>query len=111
MLIWFLKLFFNRHTGMVMIDLQKAFDTVDHDILLHKLKALGLDPLPIKWFGSYLKAEIKHVFNDIFFWFRVAPQGYIMELLLFLLYINDMEAADSCQLILYASDFSFGQEC
>ena len=35
------------YTGMVMIDLQKASDTVDHDILLQKLKALGFDPLAI----------------------------------------------------------------
>ena len=36
------------YTGMVMIDLQKAFDTVDHNILLQKLRALGFDPLVIK---------------------------------------------------------------
>ena len=34
-----------NYTGMVMIDLQKAFDTVDHDILLNKLKAIGSDDL------------------------------------------------------------------
>ena len=42
---------------MVMIDLQNAFDTVDHDILLQKLKALGFDPLAIKWFELYLKGR------------------------------------------------------
>ena len=42
------------YTGRVMIDFQKAFDTVDHDILLQKLKALGFDPLAIKWFESRL---------------------------------------------------------
>ena len=97
------------YTGMVMIDLQKAFDTVDHDILLQKLKALGFDPLAIKWFESYLKGrnqktEINGIFSDP----RVVPcgvpQGSILGPLLFLLYINDMEAAVSCQLILYADD-------
>ena len=39
------------YTGMVMIDLQKAFDTVDHDILLNKLKAIGLDDLSTSWFS------------------------------------------------------------
>ena len=38
--------------GMVLIDLQKAFDTVDHGILLDKLKAIGVDSLG--WFESYL---------------------------------------------------------
>ena len=42
-----------NYTGMVMIDLQKAFDTVDHAILLNKLKALGLDDLSKDWFSSY----------------------------------------------------------
>ena len=43
-----------NYTGMVM-NLQKAFDTVDHDILLNKLKAIGLDDLSTSWFSSYLE--------------------------------------------------------
>ena len=39
-------------TGMVMIDLQKAFDTVDHQIVCNKLQAMGVSN--IKWFESYL---------------------------------------------------------
>ena len=39
-------------TGMVMLDLQKAFDTVNHDILCDKLKLMGLEP--VEWFRSYL---------------------------------------------------------
>ena len=38
------------YTGMVMMDLKKTFDTVDHDILLQKLRALGFDSFAIKWF-------------------------------------------------------------
>ena len=40
---------------MVVIDLQKAFDTVNHKMLLSKLRALGLDQVAIKWFASYLE--------------------------------------------------------
>ena len=40
-------------TGMVLLDLQKAFDTVDHTILLNKLKWLGADVLTVQWFRSY----------------------------------------------------------
>ena len=55
------------YTDMVMIDLQNAFDTVDHDILLQKLKAFGFDPLAIKWFESYLKGRHKKTkINEIF---------------------------------------------
>ena len=97
------------YTGIVMIDLQKAFDTVDHDILLQKLKALGFDPLAIKWFESYLKSrnkttEINGIFSDPKVVPCEVPQGSILGPLLFLLYIIDMEAAVSCQLILYADD-------
>ena len=38
---------------MVLLDLQKAFDTVDHAILLNKLKGVGVDELSVCWFRSY----------------------------------------------------------
>ena len=41
-------------TGMILIDLQKAFDTIDHDILLQKLNAIGFSNRTIAWFKSYL---------------------------------------------------------
>ena len=39
---------------MVMLDLQKAFDTVNHEILLSKLRCIGLNKQSINWFRSYL---------------------------------------------------------
>ena len=125
--IWFQELFFNWHlsdtpdgsdslsNGQRFLywhghdRLAKSICTVDHDILLQKLKALGFDPLAIKWFESYLKGRNKKTeINGIFSDPRVVPcrvpQGSILGPLLFLLYINDMEAAVSCQLILYADD-------
>ena len=53
-----------NYTGMVMMDLQKAFDTVDHDILLNKLKAIGLDDLFKSWFSSYLKNRFQKTVVD-----------------------------------------------
>ena len=41
-------------TGMVLVDLQKAFDTIDHDILLKKVSAIGFSNHAIGWFKSYL---------------------------------------------------------
>ena len=44
---------------MTLIDLQKAFDTLDHDILLDKMKYLGFTSITIDWFGSNIK-KVKH---------------------------------------------------
>ena len=45
-------------TGMILIDLQKAFDTTDHEILLQKLKVIKFSESTIKWFKSYLSERI-----------------------------------------------------
>ena len=41
-------------TGMILIDLQKVVDTIDHNILLEKLKAIGFCKDTVNWFHSYL---------------------------------------------------------
>ncbi|XP_072018301.1 uncharacterized protein [Amphiura filiformis] len=43
-----------KYTGMVLLDLQKAFDTVDYDILCNKLQAMGIHIDSVIWFKSYL---------------------------------------------------------
>ena len=94
---------------MVLLDLQKAFDTVDHAILLKKLSGVGVNELSICWFRSYLTGRVQ--LTDVDGTMSVAKgitccvsQGAILGLLLFLLYINDMPAAVKCKLLLYADD-------
>ena len=92
-----------EYTGMVVIDLQKAFDTVNHKILLSKLQALGLDQVAIKWFASYLEdrqqiVQIGDTHSDSCSIKCGVPQGSILGPLLFLIYVNDMRAAVSCKL-------------
>ena len=98
-----------NYTGMVLLDLQKAFDTVDHSIMLQKLAALGFDNKSVSWFSSYLTdrrqcIDLNGTHSPFLKITCGVPQGSILGPLLFLIYVNDMEAAVSCKLFLYADD-------
>ena len=96
-------------TGMVLIDLQKAFDTIDHEVLFKKLFYMRFSPKAISWFKSYLsnrtfKVNINKVFSDPGNLTCGVPQGSILGPLIFLLYVNDMPQSVDCDLYLYADD-------
>ena len=96
-------------TGMILIDLRKAFDTIDHEILLQKLKAIKFSESTIKWFKSYLSERIflVNIENKLSDFGEIScgiPQGSILGSLLFLIYINNMLQAITSTLLLYADD-------
>ena len=96
-------------TGMIAIDLQKAFHTIYHEILLSKMTHLGFSNNTIEWFCSYLSNRTFHVILNSYMSSAGkiicgVPQGSILGPLLFLLYINDMSQAVETDLFLYADD-------
>ena len=96
-----------NYTGMILLDIQKAFDSVDHQILCNKLSAMGVQS--IEWFHSYLSGRnqvvsINGVESDPLPITCGVPQGSILGPLLFLCYMNDMPNAIDCVLFQYADD-------
>lgn len=98
-------------TGVVFVDLRRAFKMVDRNILIRKLGWYGIEGVVLKWFKNYLENRTQRVkFNgklsepiDVKL---EVPQRSVLEPLLFLIYINDIKTVinDTCKIRLFADD-------
>ena len=88
----------HEYTIGIYLDLQKAFDTVNHDILLYKLSNYGIRGVVYQWFKTYLSdrkqfISVAGVSSEIESISMGVPQGSVLGPLLFLLYVNDIHKA------------------
>jgi exonuclease III len=99
----------NYYVGGLYIDLSKAFDCVNHSILLHKMKHYGIRGIVNKLFKEYLSNRLQYVQigqqkSKIMEVKCGVPQGSVLGPILFLLYINDLPNITENQIRLFADD-------
>jgi len=92
----------NEIVGTLFIGLSKAFDLVNYDILLEKLKLCGVHESTVKWFSSYLKGRYQHTYvsgtlSNCGKVVSGVPQGLVLATtLIFFIYVTDLPSISTC---------------
>ena len=100
-----------KYSGVASLDLSKAYDSIKHSLLLHKLAKLGFGEESLMWVNSYLsnrkqRTKFKNITSDEEIITSGIPQGSIIGPILFVCFTNDLAEVfgDECHIISYADD-------
>ena len=100
------------YTLAIFCDLSKAFNVINHKMLLHKLSTYGIGGLVNKWFASYLTDHCQYVQFETNSSSRQViscgvPQGSILGPLLYVIFVNDIHRSCDSNIVSFADDTTF----
>ena len=105
----------NETVRILYVDFRKAFDSVNHAILLDRFRELGVHPILISWLHSFLHERQQRVKigNEVSSWLNMkgaVPQGSWLGPLCFIVYVNKIEAEDGMRIHKYIDDITITEQ-